>query len=75
MHTDEVECSADPFVLSAHAYPGLILEHGCIVGHGFFRAESSDLSHMGIYMGMDVISVWALLRVNTVVKLQTTTTT
>ena len=33
---------------------------------GVFRAESSDLSHMGLYTGMDVISVWALLRANTV---------
>ena len=31
-----------------------------------FRAESSDLSHMGVYTGMSVISVWALLRANTV---------
>ena len=52
------------FVLSAHAYPGLILGHGW--AWAFFRAESSDLSHMGVYTGMGVISVWALLRANTV---------
>ena len=28
----------------------------------FFRAESSDLSHVGIYTGMGVISIWALFR-------------
>ena len=33
---------------------------------GIFRAVSSDLSHMGVYTGMGVISVWALLRANTV---------
>ena len=32
----------------------------------FFRAESSDLSHVGIYTGMGVILIWALLWVNTV---------
>ena len=45
------------FVLSAHAYPGLILGLGCTVGHGrSFQADSSDLSHMGIYMDMGVIT-------------------
>ena len=48
------------FVLSAHAYPGLIRGHGSIVGMVFFRAESSDLLHMGVYTGMGVILVWAL---------------
>ena len=53
-----------PILLSAHAYSGLILGHGHIVGHErivgngrFFRAESSDLSRMGVYTGMGVISV------------------
>ena len=45
------------FVLSAHAYPGLILGLGHIVGHRrFFQADSSDLSHMGVYTGMGVIT-------------------
>ena len=35
-------------------------------GLGIIRAESSDLSHMGVYMGMGVISGWVLLRANTV---------
>ena len=51
------------FVLSAHAYSGFRLGQGRIVRHGrFFRAESSDLSHMG------VILVWALLRANTILQ-------
>ena len=33
---------------------------------GVFRAESSDVSHMGVYTGMGVVLVWALLRANTV---------
>ena len=55
-HTDGDECSADSFcfvcacVFRAYTW-----------AWAFFRAESSDLSHMG------VISVWALLRANTVV--------
>ena len=39
---------------------------------GVFRAEGSDLLQVGIYMGMGIISVWALLRANTVVALQRT---
>ena len=35
---------------------------------GVFRAESSDLSHMGVYTGMGVISVWVLLRANMVLN-------
>ena len=55
------------FVLSVDAYPGFRLGQGRIVRHRrFFLAESSDLSHMGVYMGMGVILVWALLRANTV---------
>ena len=40
---------------------------GVYLGMGVFLAESSDLRHMGIYTGMSVISVWALLWANTVV--------
>ena len=29
---------------------------------GVFRAESSDLSHMGVYTGMGITLVWVLLR-------------
>ena len=54
-----VERSADHILLanlSAHVYLGRIL------GYGHFRAVSPDLSHMSIYAGMGVISVWILLR-------------
>ena len=40
--------------------------NGRTLGHGLFWAESSDLLHLGVYMGMCVISVWVLLRANTV---------
>ena len=33
---------------------------------GVFRTDCSDLSHMGVYTGMGVISIWALLRANMV---------
>ena len=62
MHTDRDECSAAPIVLSAHAYAGLRLGLGRIVGHGRFFGLT------GVYTGMGVISVWALLPANTVVR-------
>ena len=54
--------------MSAYAYPGHLFCHVVYLGMGVFRAESSDLSHMGVYMGMGIISVWPLLRANMVVK-------
>ena len=61
MHTDGDECSADPILFCLH-----ICILGVYLGMGVFRAESSDLSHMGVYTGMGLISVWPLLQANTV---------
>ena len=67
MHTDGDECSADPFsfvcTCISWAYTWAWVYSWA---WAFFRAESSDLSHMGIHPGMGVISVWALLWANTV---------
>ena len=48
--------------------PGLYLGMAYSWAWTFFRGESSDLSHMGVYTSMGVISVWALLRANTVLR-------
>ena len=59
-HTDRDECSADPF-----CFVCTFVSWAYTWAWAFFRAESSDLSHMGVYTGMGVILVWVLLRANT----------
>ena len=67
-HTDGGECSADPFCfVCACVFWAYTWAWAYSWAWAFFRAESSDLSHMGVYTGMGVISVWALLWANTVV--------
>ena len=72
MHTDRDGRSADTIV-SAHAYPGRKLGQWAYTwAWAFFRLKSFDLLHMGIYIGMGVISVWLLVWANMVYPILST---